>query len=339
PPREIVVDDSDPSIQYGTGWYDVDDPETELAVGNYGAIYNGTTHATTSNSSVSFPFNGTAITVFGTIIVSTNAQNETDPGPTWDCFIDGMKIGYGQDPTFPYAENNRSLCQQADLTSSPHVLTIKVQSKGQAFYLDHVTYLPASGMSFNSSVVMYQEDDPAVTYGTGWINNPDGGKMTQLPNAQVSLNFHGTSVCLFGVVTNQVAHNATFATYTIDDSSPVNFTLRGLRSPESPTNYHILIFETGTVSDGPHTLVITHGGDNTTTPLPVDYFYVTNTTSEPLTPTPSLTFSALSSPSSTSLSAERSQNKPVGAITAGIIGALVLVALVALIAVLWNQKR
>jgi hypothetical protein len=58
--RRIVVDDNDPAIQYGpNGWY-LADPSKLNALGNYGPIYNGTTHATsTTGSTFTFPFNGT----------------------------------------------------------------------------------------------------------------------------------------------------------------------------------------------------------------------------------------------------------------------------------------
>lgn len=59
-PRRIVVDDTDPSIQYGpNGWY-VADPTKLNGLGNFGPIFNGSSHATTtSGSALSFNFNGT----------------------------------------------------------------------------------------------------------------------------------------------------------------------------------------------------------------------------------------------------------------------------------------
>lgn len=56
--REIVVDDTDPSISYGPeGWF-VADPSV-LTIGNWGPIYNNTTHATASaNSTLRFSFDG-----------------------------------------------------------------------------------------------------------------------------------------------------------------------------------------------------------------------------------------------------------------------------------------
>jgi hypothetical protein len=56
--RTVVVDDTDLAISYGSeGWF-VADPSV-LTKGNWGPIYNGTSHATASaNSTLSFPFTG-----------------------------------------------------------------------------------------------------------------------------------------------------------------------------------------------------------------------------------------------------------------------------------------
>jgi hypothetical protein len=61
--RQVLVDDTDPSIQYGPeGWF-VADP-SKLNVGNFGPIYNATSHATTSgNSTLSYSFNGARLDI------------------------------------------------------------------------------------------------------------------------------------------------------------------------------------------------------------------------------------------------------------------------------------
>lgn len=61
PLRKVIVDDTDPAIQYGTeGWF-VADP-SGLQGGNFGPIYNGTSTASSSSSNFTFPFNGTSPT-------------------------------------------------------------------------------------------------------------------------------------------------------------------------------------------------------------------------------------------------------------------------------------
>ncbi|KAJ7184018.1 hypothetical protein B0H12DRAFT_1040471 [Mycena haematopus] len=283
PPRQRVVDDTDPSVQYGpNGWF-VANPST-LNVGNFGPIYQDTSHGTTSNSNLTFPFNGTGIQVFGTIYVSTNpATNVTDP--TWDCFVDDIKIS-NPDPTFQYPENNWVLCEQPELTASSHVLTIQVQSKGQPFYFDYLLYTPPPDASFDTAVLLYPNTDPSVNFGAGW-GTFGGENGTNDFGAEVSLFFHGTSVSPYGFVPTELPHNATWATYTIDDGTPVNFTLNGLDSPQSATEYFVTLFTTPTIPSAPHNLVITYGGDSQHTPLVIQGFYVTNTTSASSSSSPS----------------------------------------------------
>lgn len=70
-PRQIVVDDTDLDvIHYGSsGWF-VADPTT-LTGGNFGPIFNGTSHATTSNTNLSFAFSG-AWSVFQVLSLALN---------------------------------------------------------------------------------------------------------------------------------------------------------------------------------------------------------------------------------------------------------------------------
>ncbi|KAJ7232655.1 hypothetical protein B0H12DRAFT_1239568 [Mycena haematopus] len=296
PPRQRVVDDTDPSVQYGpNGWF-VANPST-LNVGNFGPIYQDTSHGTTSNSNLTFPFNGTGIQVFGTIYVSTNpATNVTDP--TWDCFVDDIKIS-NPDPTFQYPENNWVLCEQPELTASSHVLTIQVQSKGQPFYFDYLLYTPPPDASFDTAVLLYPNTDP-------------------------------TSVSPYGFVPTELPHNATWATYTIDDGTPVNFTLNGLDSPQSATEYFVTLFTTPTIPSAPHNLVITYGGDSQHTPLVIQGFYVTNTTSA----------SSSSSPSSSpSLSPNPTKHTSAGAIAGGVVGGILFLALLAALAFCYSKRR
>ncbi|KAJ7849350.1 hypothetical protein B0H14DRAFT_2765447 [Mycena olivaceomarginata] len=318
PPRQRVIDDSDPAIQYGpNGWF-VADPST-LNGGNFGPIYQDTSHATTSsNSNLTFAFNGTSIKVLGTIMVSIDSNNVTDP--TWDCFVDEIKIS-NPNPNFKFTENNWVLCEQPQIAAGSHVLTIQVQSKGRAFYFDYLMYTPPPDASFDTAVLLYPTTDPSVKFGTGW-RTFGGENGTNDFGSEVSLAFHGTSVSPYGFVPTELSHNATWATYTIDGGPPVNFTLSGLPSPQSSTEYFVTLFTTPTIQSGPHSLVITYGGDNQHTPLVIQGFYVTNTTSA----------SDLASPSP-------SPSTPAGAIAGGVIGGLLLLGLLTALAFFCAKRR
>ncbi|KAJ7044242.1 hypothetical protein C8F04DRAFT_1228640 [Mycena alexandri] len=334
-PRQRVVDDTNPAIQYGTnGWYVVD-PGT-LGAGNFGPIYQETSHATTSsNSTLSFPFDGTTITVFGTIMVTTDpATNATDP--TWECFVDEIPISNPQ-PKFEFAENNWVLCDQPQIAAGSHELTVKVQSKGRAFYLDYLVYTPLPNATFNSAVLIYPNTDPSVSYGEGW-STFGGENGTNVKDAQVALNFHGTSASLYGFVPTELAHNATWATYSIDGDIPVNFTLEGLPSPNSPTNYNVLLFTTPTIPNTEHNLVVSYGGDSQHTPLVVGDFYVATASSATSNSSSSNSSSGPSPSPSSSLVSSTSKHSRVGAIVGGLLGALAILALLAGLA-LFCQRR
>ncbi|KAJ7764413.1 hypothetical protein B0H16DRAFT_1454950 [Mycena metata] len=336
PPRQRVVDDTDPAILYGSnGWF-VADPGT-LGVGNFGPIYQGTSHATTSsNSTLSFPFDGTAIRVLGTIMVTTDpTTNATDP--TWECFVDEIAISNPQ-PKFQFTENNWILCDQPEIAAGSHDLTIKVQSKGRAFYLDYLVYTPLPNATFDSAVLVYPNTDPSVSFGSGW-STLGGENGTNVKDAQVALNFHGTSASLYGFVPTELAHNATWATYSIDGDTPVNFTLEGLSSSNSATAYNVLLFTTPTIPNTEHNLVVSYGGDSQHTPLVVGDFYVATASSTTTNSSSSDSSSGPSSPSSSSLATTISKHSPVGAIVGGLLGGVAILALLGLLALFCQRRR
>ncbi|KAJ7107900.1 hypothetical protein C8R44DRAFT_320710 [Mycena epipterygia] len=329
--HQVQVDDTDPAIRYGPGWF-LADPSA-LTRGNFGPIYNGTSHASSSNSTLSFAFNGTTILVQGTVDVSTDANGVMDP--TWNCFVDGTGI---PPKTFDAIENNWQLCQLDGMASGSHVLTIQVTSKGRTFYLDSLVYTPTPDTVFESAVLIYPHADPAVNFSSGW--KEDGQQLTQTKDAQEPklTVLSGTSVTMFGQVYNQYATNATSASYTIDGGAPTTFHLPGLPSNQSDDQYNQVIFTVPALSNGPHTLTVTHGGDINHTPLPCHGFWVTNTTSlasqtsvssfGPSMPTQSPNFSE-------GTSGRRSKD---GAIVGGVVaGLLMLVILTGIY--LWHLRR
>ncbi|KAJ6483999.1 hypothetical protein C8R45DRAFT_294879 [Mycena sanguinolenta] len=327
PLRQRVIDDTDPAIQYGPNGWSVADPST-LNAGNFGPIYQDSSHATTSNANLTFTFNGTGIQVLGTINVSINpTTNATDP--TWACFVDDTQIS-NPNPTFKYPENNWPLCEQSEISEGSHVLTIQVQSKGQPFYFDYLLYTPPPDASFDTAVLLYPNTDPSVAFGSGW-GTFGGENGTNVHGAQVSLFFHGTSVIPYGFVPTELPYNATWATYTIDGDQPVNFTLNGLSSPQSATEYFVPLFSTPTIPSAPHNLVITYGGDDQHTPLVIQGFYVTNTTT---------VSSDSSNPSSSaSPSSNSAKHTSAGAIAGGVIGGIILLALFAALAFFYSKRR
>ncbi|KAJ6580521.1 hypothetical protein DFH09DRAFT_1029835 [Mycena vulgaris] len=331
PLRSVVVDDTDPAIQYGAqGWF-VANP-SRLQAGNFGPIYNGTSTAASTDSTFSFLFNGTSIRVQGTIAVSTDANNVTDP--TWTCTVDGIEIN-NPDPTFGSVENNWALCEQASMTLAPHNLTVQVKSKGQPFYFDSLLYKPLPDAFIQSAVLLYPDGDPALSYSPGWKH--DGEQVAQTANTQVTLSFHGTSATLFGHIPIQYPFNATTASYTIDGGAPVTFPLKGLAPGTTSTQLNNILFTTPTLPDGPHNLTVIHGGDINHTPLVVKQFYVTNTTylvsSVVSSQGPSAATQSATTPTGTGL-----KHPNAGLIAGGVVAGVLMLALLAAV-YFWLLKR
>ncbi|KAJ7685467.1 hypothetical protein DFH06DRAFT_1074925 [Mycena polygramma] len=341
--RQIVVDDTDPAIRYGkSGWSSTANVQLSTA-GNFGPPYNSSQHVTTSNATFNYEFTGTSITVSGTLNVTKDATTGAFD-PTWICFLDEIAIPL-PNPTFDFIENNWVLCQQTQLTSGSHNLTVQVQSKGQAFYFDDLMYTPLPDVNFESAVEYYQTTDPGVSYGSGWAvskatNSTTSEPQTQTHGAQVALNFYGTSVSPYSVIPAEVAHPGTSGTYTIDNGSPVTFKLAGIPDGGTTTMYNMVLFTTPSVANGLHSLVMTYGGDAAHTPLVVSGFYVTSSNGT-LPSTSSVSSPAASpSPSSSSvaLTLPAPRHSSTAAIAGGVVGGLLLLALATGLA-LWLRKR
>ncbi|KAF7320559.1 hypothetical protein HMN09_00139900 [Mycena chlorophos] len=273
--RRIAVDDASSQISYGASGWSVADAATLNAMGNYGPIFEDTSHATTTDGSTfTFDFTGTTVDVMGTIAVKKLADGTYDP--TWTCTVDGAAISQ-PNPTFAYPENNWSLCSSSSLSGGAHTLKVTVSTKGTAFYFDNIFYTPTvDATTIDGAVLEYLNTDGAVSFGgSGWV--PWGAQnVTQGSGATVSLNFRGTAVTLLAYVPQELPHTATTAKYSIDNGAATTFTLAGLASGSTTTVYNVVIMQTDGLSADEHSLVVTYEGSSSDTPLPVGAFYVTN---------------------------------------------------------------
>ncbi|KAJ7642129.1 hypothetical protein FB45DRAFT_738035 [Roridomyces roridus] len=321
PLRQVIVDDTDPSIRYnGVDWFPTD--VRTLNNGNFGPVFNATSHATTSsNTEFGFTFNGTSITVQGNLDMITDpTTNATDPA--WQCLVDGKLIPI---KPFNFPESNWPLCSIGTLAPEEHLLTVQVQSQTRPFFLDSLVYTPVPGAVFPSAVLIYPEGDPALTYSAGQWKEA-GEQVTQTPGASVTLEFHGTSATLIGHTSNSFPPNASSGRYFVDGAGPTSFTIPGLTSASSSNTFNNLLFTTPPLSDGFHNITVVYDGDSEHTPLPVKIWYVTNTTvgNALTTGTPS--------PSS-------SRGVHRGAMVGGIIGGIFLVAVGLVVLFVLRRRR
>jgi hypothetical protein len=112
-------------------------------------------------------------------------------GPSWECFVDNVSIG--ATAPFQYPENNWLFCQQPTLNDGPHVVTVNVTSAGHPFWFDYIRYAPSASVSTQNVVLLVDNHDPAISYGSGWGALAGTAIFTNNPGSEMSFNFSGMS--------------------------------------------------------------------------------------------------------------------------------------------------
>jgi hypothetical protein len=186
--RLVLIDDTNPSIQYVGPWFEVNNTQNDI--GTNGPPFQNTLHGVNVTASFSFNFSGmsrllllicfqalslhlssssgSAVIVYGTSI-TTNVSGAQDP--TWECYIDSTSIGWSLTPTNGSCQNNWILCGvgPTQLQDGPHVLTVNANVLNQqTFWFDQIQYAPSANVSLNQSLLRIDPSDPAIQYGPGW---------------------------------------------------------------------------------------------------------------------------------------------------------------------------
>ncbi|KAG5722670.1 hypothetical protein E4T56_gene14461 [Termitomyces sp. T112] len=350
PTRQIVVDDTDSRIVYsGLSW--TPDNGNLDKIGTYGPTYNHTLHGTIVSSSMFFSFDGTSVSVFGTI---------QPPGLSiWECFVDQAKIQNG--PSFTAAQNNWNLCEGDDLTAGPHTLSIHITpSADQTFWFDYLRYTPLPNVSFSDAILYVPSNEVILSSNwepRGGIPSVDGISIAFQPRSVATFDFVGTHVAWYGWLLRFEPLKPANSTIVIDDGEPTNL-LIGNTPPFDVTHPNIIFFETPQLPATQHKLVVTYLGDSDDvsskqTPLSLNYLLVT-ITSTPFAPSspPSSTTSSSQSSSSTSpsqpssstsqssfTSASRAHSIPTGIIVGSVVGGLALVAVILWLYFLRSRRK
>ena len=203
--RLVLVDDTDPNIQYYGSWFAAQN--TQSNTGTNGPPFENTLHGANVNASFCYffsgmfrwlvylialslvygLFSGSKIAVLGTSITA-NISGTQDP--TWECFVDNISIG-SNISAGPDAENNWVLCQ-SNLQDGPHVLTTNVTIlHNQTFWFDQIQYLPSSNVSLDNSTLRVDSSDPAIQYSSGWTELDGIVNLTQTAGSTVTYDFFG----------------------------------------------------------------------------------------------------------------------------------------------------
>ncbi|KAJ7441116.1 hypothetical protein FB451DRAFT_1299070 [Mycena latifolia] len=306
-----IVDDRDADIQYASTWNDA----------GSAVEFNGTTKwSPLQGSTASFTFVGTSIIVYGTV-------GANSPETSLSFAVDGSIRGSYISPTgLPSAIHHAPLWTSPMITNGSHTLVITQQTAvqtGGVIFLDYIQY---NTTSTDVGSYFFDDRDPRILYTPPW--RPFGSdadfqhtsQESSAPGDSFSLEFEGTSISYYGGLTSS-DDGLLIASIVLDGGSPMPFTAPS--NPPAPQNN--LIFTSGTLAPGNHSLVVT---SESTATIWTDYFLVTPDTG---TSAPS----SVSSPSGT-----LSNNAvPVGAIVGGILSGAVIIALVALAIFLYKRRR
>ncbi|KAJ7651912.1 hypothetical protein B0H17DRAFT_1147505 [Mycena rosella] len=193
-------------------------------------------------------------------------------------------------------------------------------------FLDFIQYNTTS----NSVGTFFIDDrDPRITYTPPWrkFSGSDGdfqrtSQESTLPGDSFSLDFEGTSISYYGGLTPS-DDGVMNASIVLDGQVP-HFYIAPLHPPAVTNN---LIFTSGRIAPGNHTLVVTSESIAT---MWTDYFLVTPSTDST---------SASQSSGSASRVGPSKKSTPVAAIAGGVIGALVLIALAFLAILMFKRRR
>ena len=132
-------------------------------------------------------------------MIGTSNFNSPDnvPDAPWECFVDNVSI-HPEDP-HKYPENNWVFCHVDSLPDSLHNITLRATVRNQyIFWFDRIEYSPSSSANLDSSLITINARDLAVTYGPGWQDLRNVGKMTLQQEANATVEFSGEYLSCMG---------------------------------------------------------------------------------------------------------------------------------------------
>ncbi|KAF8144979.1 hypothetical protein K438DRAFT_1630855 [Mycena galopus ATCC 62051] len=181
----FIVDDSDPLVQYNSpsGW---------VATGDV-PQFEQTSHASaTPGDTATLAFEGTSISVYGTIADGEASLNFS---------IDGVVVGFYQSPEVDHAIHNLLFWTSPPLAEASHQLVVTVDqdlstdSSNRSIFLDYFIYNTTSAAG---KTVLFDDSDASLSYSPDWRVNTDSDSSLQGTEhistsigASVALSFEG----------------------------------------------------------------------------------------------------------------------------------------------------
>ncbi|KDR69651.1 hypothetical protein GALMADRAFT_145373 [Galerina marginata CBS 339.88] len=301
---QVLVDDSDPNIQYSTGWVEKLSPlfQSDPQYPMYGTL-----HETVNQTEIRYSFSGSSITacaqVTGTTVLPGVAL-DSDLA-LWSCSVDDVQVV----ATVINDINGPSTCcilaVGLDGRAQHEIRILASGSQDRPIRFDYLTYEASSAMPVAD--LFLSADDPTLKYTDGWekytINpgssHPINAMVTRKNMASLIVDFYGSSILWFTFYNTTTGHDANY-TFTVDDDGPKPMSLD--QQLLNGSNFiQSIAFRTFALPRGQHRLEVIYHGDvaGNGFPLTLTSLVVQNGTISPSTSvTPSPPTSPTPSPSS-----------------------------------------
>ncbi|KAJ6566609.1 hypothetical protein B0H19DRAFT_1257810 [Mycena capillaripes] len=207
---------------------------------------------------------GTSVTVYGTV-----ANNPAQPASLSFLVDNSIQGTYSFKSNATVVLYNEPLWESPPMTNGSHTLVITQTAVqvGGVIFLDYLTYTSTS-----PSVGTYFIDDrdPSIAYSAAWtqvtgatLDFQHTSQTSTAPGASLSIPFSGRSISFYGGVTSFTMN----ASMVIDGGPPMFYV-----PPTNALSKNNLIFNSGDLKEGDHTLVVTAVNEQ---PIGIDYFLVT----------------------------------------------------------------
>ncbi|THU85254.1 hypothetical protein K435DRAFT_797705 [Dendrothele bispora CBS 962.96] len=358
----IVVDDTDPRIEYFGSWGEISNSHQRNKISHSGVIYNDTLHLATNEtpSGFAFRFNGTAqLGLYGTVDTTLNPSL---PAP--GCFLDGENTWtFGTNVDLDVINNNYLLCHADSMfganNTSPgeHELIVVHDNSDSALIIDYIVYESIPSFNLNGETLqignrqIQSSQDPHLQYKAGWNINDNDEMETKVSGSSVAVVFNGTAVQFFGNLKENMTNTIS---YSIDNQPPVDFQLSSPNTSSFPKSFLTSpgqfigqpLFNLSALAAGEHSLVVFHNGTAEGTPLVLDYLFVTSLTEEeqasqqqPSAVTGSIAPTRNPSESTSPNISLSSNHREVGVIIGATVGSILFVILLGAWMVLWRKRR
>lgn len=273
PEYNVTVKDVSPLISYSDGWNDGSGPDP-LAQNYTGGRFHDTS---VQGATATLSFYGTACYFFG-------AERGNHGRYT-------VQVDDNQPQTFSGLQPDPGLFQQSlfsqeDLPLGNHTLLITNADANKFVDIDFLVFTTGDGKTDRGTNFTFDDTDTRITYSGNNDWSPQSSSIsadlyhngtfheTTKNQAQATISFEGNAAYIFGGTSKD---NGAYSV-VVDDGTAVK--LNG--TSNSQTNFQVLLYYTGTLSSGKHTVVLTNLQDG----LALDLDFVTTVTFADSPPAP-----------------------------------------------------